>query len=279
MKYESKVELLVLMSIQELGEASIEEIQEYIKNHWQQLTDTQPQEISKGDLLRLVRRWNKRKAVAQNLVEGEIVYSLADVSWYPKNQIIRCLKTPDESEAKSFIQAYENKLKDRGSLRLPQSVYRDYKSFELTFETIDSIAGGMSNGERKLSFPRKENGDLHIPINWLKGWTRDNSGLADLPQVVFVHKTGFSIGEFLTQPKVMTKQVKVKEGMSEYEYIGSGEKFKTIITYPMHGTKVTTKEQLEAFFKKLEVAPIRGLGANPAAFGGRVKLLEMKEIT
>ena len=35
----------------------------------------------------------------------------------------------------------------------------------------------------------------------------------------------------------------------------------------------------EEFFKTLEVAPIRGLGSYPSAFGGRVKLIEIKEIT
>lgn len=277
-KYNPKEELLVLMAIQELGESSIDEIREYIENHWQNLTESEPKEVPKSKVLRYVRRWNKRKAVSSNIVNSELVYSLADIPWYPRNQIIRVLKTPDETEASAFIDAYESKLKGRKSIRLPQSVYRDYAKFVLTFEVIDSIAGGIPNGERKLQFPKRDNGDLYIPINWLKGWTRDNSVLANLPQTVFKKRTGFSTGEFVEQPETHKIMKKVLMGLTEYEYIKTGERFKVKMNYPMHGTIIKTKEGLAEFFHSLEDTPIRGLGANPAAFGGRVKLLEMREL-
>lgn len=278
MKYDSKEELTVLMAIQELGEASVAEINEYIQKHWQQLTDSEPKLIEQEKLLRYVRRWNKRKAVSSNIVNGELCYSLTDIPWYPKNQIIRCLKAPSEEQAKSFIEAYESKLKERSSIRKPQSVYRDYKPYEVTMTIVDNVAGGLPNGERKLKFPRNRDGDLYIPINWLKGWMRENSGLGNLPQSVFVYKTGFSTGQFEKQPKTRKTQVKVKTGLTEYEYIGADETFMFTMNYPMHGTAIKTPEQLEAFLQMLEHAPIRGLGSYPARFGGRVKLVDIQEI-
>lgn len=277
MKYNPKEELLVLLAIQDLGEASITEIQDYIQHHWKELTDTEPPEISKEKLLRYVRRWNKRKAISSNVVNGQLVYSLADIPWYPKNQIIRCLKASSAVEAQQFMDVYEEKLKEKKSIRQPQSVYRDYKQFELTFETLDCIAGGIPNGERKLQFPKHSDGSPYIPINWFKGWMRQNSGLANVPQAVFIYKTGFSTGEFTETPKLYKKLVKVKTGLTEYEYIKNGETFTVKMNYPMHGTAIKKTEQLEQMFKMLEVAPIRGLGAYPAHFGGRVKLVEMKE--
>jgi hypothetical protein len=274
-KYNSKEELLVLMAIQELGEASITEIEEYIEKHWKQLTDSEPKLIPQDTLLRYVRRWNKRKAVSSNIVNGELCYSLADIPWYPKNQIIRCLKAPSEEQAKSFIDAYETKLKERKSIRTPQSVYRDYKQFTVTMTTVDNVAGGLPNGERKLKFPRNQKGKLYIPINWLKGWMRENSALGNLPQSVFVYKTGFSTGQFQKQPKTKHVQTKVKTGLTEYEYIGPGETFSFTMNYPMHGTAVKTLKQLEQFLSMLEHAPIRGLGAYPARFGGRIKLQQL----
>lgn len=276
--YNPKEELLVLMAIQELGEASVAEVGEYIENHWKQLTNEEPTEISKAQLLRYVRRWNKRKAVSSNIVNGELCYSLTDISWFPKNQVIRCLKTPDTVEAKEFIDAYEAKMKERTSLRTPKSVYRDYKQFQITFETVDQIAGGLPNGERKLRFPKHDDDKPYIPINWFKGWFRENSGLGNLPQSVFIYKTGFSTGEFKDTPKTYHIQVKVKTGLTEYEYIKAGEQFSFKMAYPMHGTVIKTTEQLKQFLGVLEVAPIRGLGSYPARFGGRVKLVDIQEM-
>lgn len=278
MKYNGKEEFLVILAIQELGEASIDEIAEYIENHWQELTETEPQQIPKDKILRYVRRWNKRKAVSGNIVNGNTVYSLADIPWFPKNQIIRCLKAPDDLPAKQLLDVYETKLGEKTSIRQPKSVYRDYKRFELTFETLDCVAGGIPHGERRLAFPKHPDGKPYIPINWFKGWMRQNSGLADLPQAVFVYKTGFSTGEFRDSPKLHTRLVKVKTGLTDYEYIGPGEQFTVTMVYPMHGTAIKKPEQLEQLFKRMELAPIRGLGSYPAAFGGRVKLLEIKEI-
>ena len=276
MQYDSKEELIVLLAIEELGEASVPEISENIENHWQQLTDSEPKLITTDKLFRYVRRWNKRKAVSGNIVNGATVYSLADIPWYPKNQIIRCLKAPDDSQAKAFMDVYENKLSKRKSIRLPQGQYRDYESFKLTFETIDKIGGGIPAGDRKLAFPRTEDGDLYIPISWFKGWMRQNSGLGNMPSSVFMYYTGFSTGKFQKQPETKRELVKVKEGMTEYEYINHGEEFTMTLNFPLHGTAVKNKDQLEAWFKKLEVAPVRGLGAYPHHFGGRVKLINIE---
>ena len=122
--------------------------------------------------------------------------------------------------------------------------------------------------------------NIRIPFitEKFKGWMRENSGLADLPQSVFIYKTGFSTGEFHNTPKIQTRLIKVKTGLTEYEYIGAGEKFTVTMNYPMHGTAIKTQEQLQQLFHTLEVAPIRGLGAYPAAFGGRVKLTEIKQL-
>ena len=275
MKYNAKEELLVEKAIEELGEASIDEIAEYIQNHWETLTNTKPKEISNEKLLRYVRRWNKRGAVSGNLVNDQLCYSLSCIPWWPKNQVIRCLKAPTDAEASAFIEVFEKRQKERTSIRLPKSVYRDYKGFTVTCETIDNVAGGLPNGERKLKFPRNQDGDLYIPINWLKGWLRENSGLADLPQSVFVYKTGFSVGKFEKQPKIHRTNVKVKTGLTEYEYIGSGERFTFHMNYPMHGTAIKKKEQLQKFLEQLADAPIRGLGSYPARFGGRIKIVDL----
>lgn len=118
-KYNSKKELTVLFAIDELGEASVSEIKEYIENHWKQLTNTEPTLFIQDEIWRYVRRWNKRKAISGNIVKGNIIYSLASIPWYPKNQIIRCLKTPGDTEAKAFMDVYEQKLSNRKSIRLP----------------------------------------------------------------------------------------------------------------------------------------------------------------
>lgn len=277
MKYNPKNELMVLMAIKELKEATTEEICNYVNGKWQV-------EIDGKDLVRYVRRWKKGKIVAANLVGNDWVYSLRDIPWYPEAQMIHVVK-PDvsESEAIVFLENYDQELKARGYALEREPDIRDYETYDITLEVVDRIAGGQIEGaeendaeNRLLIFPREER-RLVIPRSWIKGWFRDNARLINMtPSIKYT--LGVSKGEFLEQPTVEKKTVIGKKGPQTHETIGKGAKFTFTLNYPTHGTKIKTADDLEKFFHKVEKAPIRGFGAYDTQFGGGVKLVEMKPL-
>jgi len=270
MEYDAKTEMLVFLAVQELGEASLEEVQQYMKDHLEK-------DLDKALLLRYLRRWKAKKIFALNTVDNIPVFKLADIPpWYASG-IMAIAKGSTNVDMRTAIEALDEKLKEQGRIIQPRGVYGEYKSYELTFETLDVILGGrISGSERELSFPERDGVPI-IPMNWFHGWIRDNAALVNLPQSI-THHIAWSNGEFIETPKLQKKTLKVKEGLATYEAIPVGVQFKAIMRVPMRGTTLKTEEQIRQWFEALAVAPLRGLGANPRAYGGRVKLLEMKEI-
>lgn len=270
MKESEQLEVDVFEAIQEKGESTIQELYTYI-------TENLGKEISMNDLFRYVRRWKAKKIVALNFVNGETVYKLADIPpWYASGIMAIC-KGTTQSNIKDALTALDEKLKHQQKIIEPRSVYGDYHTYEATFETVDLILGGrMVNEEEELKFPT-QNGKAIIPMNWFRGLTRDNAPLMNLPSSIAYH-IGFSNGEFLEEPEMETVTLKVKIGTAKYEAIKAGTKFKIKMQVPMRGTKLNTKEQIQQFFNKISEIPLRGLGANPFAFGGRIKLVELKDL-
>lgn len=271
-KLNPKEEFMVLMTIKDKGEVSLSEMQNYIKEHWNVNIDSE-------SINRYARRWKKRKVAAANLISGEWVYSLRDIPWYPEAQMIHVVK-PDtaDSEAKAFLDNYNDELKERGSVskRLPN--IRDYKSVTVTFETLDYIAGGLPSDKEEgvLTFPR-HNGNIYIPRNWIKGFHRWNARLINVNENFAKDRMAFSSGEFATQPKTEKKSQISKNGPVTYETVPPGAKFTFTVRFPTHGCDVQLETELKRMYKECELAPLRGLGAYDSAFGGRIKLVDWKE--
>lgn len=51
-----------------------------------------------------------------------------------------------------------------------------------------------------------------------------------------------------------------------------------MLRFPHKGTSLDSTKKLKDFFAMTELAPIRGWGANPYYYGGKMKLLKMEEI-
>jgi len=270
MEYDAKTEMLVFLAVQELGEASLDEVQEYMKEHLE--TD-----IDNAILLRYLRRWKAKKIFALNYVNNNPVFKLADIPPWYSSGIMAIAKGSTNTDMKTAMEALDEKLKAQGRIIQPKGVYGEYKSYELMFETLDIILGGrISGSERQLAFPERDGVPI-IPMNWLHGWIRDNAALINLPQSI-THHIAWSNGEFVETPKLEKKVLKVKEGLATYEAIPIGTQFTAIMRVPMRGTTLKTEKQVREWFDALAIAPLRGLGANPRAYGGRVKLIQMKEI-
>ncbi|MDH5449243.1 MAG: hypothetical protein OEX01_09630 [Candidatus Bathyarchaeota archaeon] len=275
MKYAPEIEVKVFQAVKELGEATQEEITAFLKKHLEI-------ELDSSHLRRYLRRWKAKKVFAFNYIKDQEVIKLADIPpWYASG--IMALVTGSTNETMQLeMEKLNDRLKTQGRIVQPRSVWGDFKTFEVIFETIDPILGGRldmetTDGNGSLQFPRNS-GMPFVPMNWLKGWLRSNAGLVDLPQAVCYH-TAWSNGEFLEIPTFEHKTLTSRRGgVISYEAIPKKTQFKAILRFPFRGCKITSEKQLKEWLKLLEVAPLRGLGANPFAFGGRVKLVEIKEI-
>lgn len=270
MKYEPKTEILVFQAVKELGESSREEIDEYLSKHLQL-------ELKPNELMRFLFKWKSKKIFTIRTRNSVEVWALADIPpWYASGIMATLSKSTNE-EMKAEIEALDARIKEGSEIIVKHSPWNTYKSYELTFETLDTILGGQpSDEDRETVFPRRS-GKPYMPASWFYGWVRDNQALME--SVAIHYHVAFGSGEFLEEPKLVKKTLKVKTGLNTYEAVPEGSKFKLVMRFPMKGSKIRSEEDLQRFFKLLEDAPIRGLGAYPRAFGGRVKLLEMKEIS
>lgn len=274
MKYDPKTEALIFDIVRKEGEATRKELIEALKREGTEITE----EV----LLRYLFRWKARKlmTIRSRQQDGKSVEVwAADVSipaWFISG--IRGILTRPTSEGlKQELQALNDRWKTEGYAPIQKrSQWGNYKTYRLTFETVDMILGGRPTEEdRQTRFPRRE-GKIIVPANWLYGWFRDNQALLDM--VALQYHIAFGSGEFIEQPEIIAKTLKVRMGLNTYEAIKPGAKFTVTLRFPFRGSAIKTETRLREFIVLLGEAPIRGLGANPKAFGGRVKLIKMEEI-
>jgi len=275
MKYKPEEEVAVFATVKELGEATEEEILEYLKDNFKSKAFPDGLELTKTTVRRYIRRYKAKKIFALNSLDGHWVVKLADIPpWYMSGIMALC-KDSDSEEMKMAIEGLDERLKNQGRIIKPRGVWGDYRTFDLTFECLTPILGGRLSGEeRTLEFPRN-NGQLVIPSSWFHGMFRDNAALIDLPQSITYH-LAISNGEFTNKPKTEHIQLKVKTGLVSYEAVSRGSRFNITIRFPFRGSTLKKKQQIIDWLKMIEVAPLRGLGANPKALGGRIKLVKIE---
>jgi len=231
-------------------------------------------------MLRLiVKRWEKGKVITSDVFDAERRYFLRDVPWLATLQMIH-LEGIADSDAKKFLEEIREKAKAITARQKRQPDICQYVMVECLFETIDPILGGdLTTVSRKLAFPRKHDKTLYIRPNWLYGYLRDNSRLWNLPGAVAKYITP-SEGIFEEQPTTFqTEQIRVKEGHVVYEAIPPKCRFKSVLHFPLKG--YDGFDSLEKWIKairKIEMHPLRGIGSNARVFGGRIKLVETKEL-
>lgn len=272
-KLNPKEELMVLMAVKELKEASLVEVGEFVTEKWKL-------EISRDNLTRYLRRWKKGKVLAANMIGDQWFYSIRDIPWYPEAQMIHVVKSEmSETETREWLENYREELKERGFVEERIPIIRDFEDFQVTLEVADAIAGGLlsDDNEKLLKFPRSE-GQPVIPRGWIIGWLRDNARLVNALGIHMRQYVGCSTGKFLEEPKIKTRSVIGKVGPQTHEYVPAGSQFTLALSYPMHGTMIRSEEELRTFFEKIERTPIRGLGAYSKAFGGNIKVVEMKKL-
>jgi hypothetical protein len=270
MKYDPKLEVTVFLAIQENKEATETEIKDYLKEHL-------GTEISQHDLRRYIGKFQKGKIIAVTYRDEETLWHLADIpAWYNSGIMAICKGTTNE-KMRDELDGLNERLKTEGRIIEPRSVWGGYKEVELTFETVDPILGGWISKEDGETIIPNYNGKRFIPANWFKGWIGSNAGLMDLPESIRFH-IQVENGQ-LPDFTPLKYQLKVRQGLNTYEAIPPKTQFTVTWTLPTRGSKLKTIEQWMQFIKRIAERPLRGLGANPYAMGGRVKLVNYKPLT
>jgi CRISPR/Cas system CSM-associated protein Csm3 (group 7 of RAMP superfamily) len=270
MKRNVVLEAQILKAIEVLGEATEPEILSEIKEQF-------GVEINDYEFMRNLRRWLAKKCITISKIKGENAYKLRDVPPFFKSLQMIHMKGLTATDAESVVAKLEQHYQAlKSDIREP--MIGDYHLLECQFETLDRVAGGDNGQEdRVLVFPTKE-GKPYIRRNWMRGYLRDNARVPNVNGSFMSEYVGISDSELLDVETKRVDNVKVKEGMCSYEIIPTGTKFTMKIRFPLRGSRIKTVEDLKNMFAMLEEAPIRGLGAYSNYFGGRIKLLSIKEL-
>lgn len=270
MRYDPETECKVLLAVKERKEATTEELHSFLK-------DQMELDIEKKVLIRYLRRWKAGKIIAVSYHDGEILWKLADIPpWYVSG-IMTIVKGTTDVDMRTAMDGLNEKLKSQGRIIEPRGVWGGYKFYDVTFEAVDPILGGrFSKVDGQLILPRNRQGRF-IPSSWIRAWIGTNAALANLPHAVKYHLavSNSQLPDF----KAEHHRLKVKMGIADYEAIPEGTQWTTRIGFPTRGCKLKKKEEWLQFLTLAGETPLRGLGANPFALGGRIKPTQMKQIS
>lgn len=268
MKYDAETELRVLWIVKELGLAAIDEIEERYKELFKKPCE---------DANLIVRRWKARKAFVME--DGR--YKIAEIPPWFKSLRMDQLVHLNKNESKEMLKDLEDLFTGGEIVGGKKPQWRDFMKLQLTFEALDPILGGFPTETMgKTVFPR-EGDKLIVPMNWLKGLTRDNQSLMNasgLQYHVAWGKGYWEDGIEMIELKAPVTSQGKGVGIASYETIPAGKKFTVLVRWPVRGCAINSIETIQEWFDMIAETPIRGLGANPKAYGGRIRLVEIKEI-
>lgn len=279
-KYSPKKELIVLKTVEELGLASIGEIIDFIAEN---LPKTRLK-FNRDEVSLICERWKARDLLSIDLSHEEKRYKLARTPAYFRSCKMINIVNLKNPEAKKVITEIEKLFPDAGqAIRPPKGKIGDYVAVELLIETIDPILGGTPSNEDKLKLRRDHATGLPcITPAQFRGWVRSNLRLVDWNVGAF-RWIAYSLGIPENEPKLMNAEAPVVVkgrgvGIVKYEAFVPGTKLRTTWRVPMRGQRISGIDDIKELFELCSIAPVRGLGANPFYYGGRVKLLEINKI-
>jgi hypothetical protein len=279
-KYNPLLEVLVFEAVESLGEGTREEVFDFMKNNLEIPTAEMQgyirNELTSSELLRYLGRWKTKKIITLSSRSGEEVWRLSDVPPWYRQKVAAALKLQKDSDMRAELKALHDRWKESGqTVSQPTRKWGKFKNILITWETVDPILGGRPslNSNEKLYFPKVGDKPV-IPPNWFYGWMRDNIAL--IGDSGTQYHVAFGMGKFLDEVELGEIKQPAKVGFTHYEVVPPGKRFRALWRFPFRGSSITEPDQLKSFLDLLAEAPIRGLGANSRAYGGRVKVLDFQ---
>jgi len=279
MKSNPKKELIILLTIEELGLASVEEIMEHVA---EKFSDSRLKvDVSETSLI--CERWKAKDLLTTDFSHDVKRYKIAQIPPAFKSlKMINLSKMPKKDADKVRAEIEEMFPDDKVPMSKPRGEVRDYERYEITFEAVDPILGGTPDSGDTLKLRRDAlTGKPCITPAQFKGWVRQNCrlvGWGTNAKAWIGYSPGIPLGnvEMLTLEAPIVSQGRGR-GIQKYEALPPGTKLKTTWQVPLSGQQIEGMSHVRELFDRAEVAPLRGLGANPYYYGGRIKLLEIKQ--
>lgn len=273
MKIDPRTEVSVLAVVKEEGEADRQLILDRLKAQFSI-------ELSQSDLMRYLHKLHGKRILVMKTREGVEVWRIASVPpWYISAQMDLLGRTTN-SDIKTELDLLDKRLKSEGQTYIePTRKWGNHHTIRVTFEAIDPILGGRTNDEESTLYLPRVGDRIQIPSSMFKAMIRDNIALIEVSGLQ--EHVGLSPGEILGEVKPGWMTLPVKDvGLIKYEYLPTGTKFKSIIRVPLRGTsKIKSVQDFVKFLELVAEAPIRGFGANPYSNGGRIKPVEVEELS
>ncbi|MCW4050393.1 MAG: hypothetical protein NWE89_11735 [Candidatus Bathyarchaeota archaeon] len=283
MKYDERLQALVLRVLHETGLMSEQELLDHIQTTLSDITDTSGLEVAQIHLA--LQRWKARGAVSVQVIDSITRYKIAKIPpWFASCNMANLVKMRGK-EAKEYIKRLDEEYGGGDTVVPTSAKYKDFVKVEITFETVTEILGTIPDGDKTQKLYRDGDGKVFIPISWQKGYIRSNAPLIDGTGSLQQH-IGVGIGRFEEEVKLCKVDAyphpKSKGGKSPglivYEAIAPGQRFKTIWRVSMKGTKLRNIDNLKEWLEETGISPIRGMGGNPFLKGGLITPVELQEL-
>jgi len=269
-KFKAKeLRALVLATVKEEGEVSIDEIETFLKDR--------EIELERIKIIDYLRKSRAKGFLSTSYFNGKTVYKMAAIRpWFVSLNMATLLE--DQS---AFDNALEKIDKDfKATATGPGSnQYRNYKTYDFVIETVDPILGGVPTNEKsKMAMRRDVDKNPIIAAQQLRAWTRDNLYLSEVPNALFrwiTYSDAYPIEEDVKLIKLKARGAP-GAGYFWHEAWPAKTKLRFIERIPL--TARANPDPVGSILKMYELAekmPRRGLGANPFAYGGKIKLSEM----
>lgn len=287
-KYDPKTEVTVWDAVDQLGEGTRPEILAFLK-------EQRELDIDAHTLLRYLFRWKAREVLTIATRGKDEVWKRSEVPPWFRLKMNDMLKLTDSTIMKAELKAIVERMKEAGkTIKGTIRKWGNFQHYSMTFECLDPILGGRvdytyeegenphegdGDADKILRFPRNADGKPFIPPSWLYGHLRDNIALTE-DSGTHLH-TAWGPGEFTTEVKpkqLKPRKLKAKVGFNVFESVAKGSRFIAPCRFPFRGSSIDSEEALKAFYDMLAISPIRGLGSYARAYGGRVKLVELKPL-
>jgi hypothetical protein len=286
-KYVEKQMVLVMSALAQTGLMTAEELTDYLIEEVKTVEFGETREEAMSNVAICLDRWKAKKALVIDASGDAPRYKPADVPvWFSSLQMMHFMKVTN-AEAKETVKKLSEFYEQGTNAQPNKNRWTNFKRVELTFEAVDELLGGSSNYDdmpekSHLYFPKNAKGEYFIPTSWQKGWIRSNAPLINAPGSMQEH-VGIQPGTFMEQPKMTMVKAFVNTprgsvGEVVYEACPAGTVFKTVWEFPMIGSNIKSIDHLKEFLEGAGMTPIKGLAPNPNVRGGRIRLVEIKEV-
>lgn len=272
-KFKSKeLRALVLATVKEEGEVSIDEIETFLKDRGI--------ELERIKIIDYIRKSKAKGILATSYFNERTVYKMAAIRpWFVSLNMATLLE--DQSAFDNALEKIDKTFK-AAATGPGTNTYRNYKPYEVVIETIDPILGGVPTNEKnKMAMRRDADNKPIIAAQQLRAWTRDNLYLSETPSALFRWITYTDAYPLEEDVKLIKLKARGAPGAGYFWHEAWPAETKLRFSERIPLTARANPDPVGAILKMYELAekmPRRGLGANPFAYGGKIRLVELKPV-